>query len=371
MDGSSDVLATWGWGLRRYAWLVALCVIGVGILVPGVQARSSSVYEAQAQVGPTKPLLLSNLDPLPRFAESVFNNGAVARQVRQRLRLPKSASVIPGKVQLTTAQDNPVMVVYGKSTSAATAAHIADQAAATFVVELNKYSGSVGTFAVQDSAQRPARPLPKLLGGPLALVVGLLAGLVVGLGLVGLIVAVRRPVVGASAARAATGLPVMGRVRLGRRAALDAGSLPAMRALCRRLLAADQDVVLVAGSRESEVYEVCANLKSLLASARVAGSRRTRADEAEHGKGSSRELAVPEIVAADPRSPELWVDRPGGRLLTLLLVPEGIRSSRLHLLVDQHASGGQAALALVTHSRQGPLFGARPSSKTALASQPG
>lgn len=372
MDGTSDALATWGWGLRRYAWLVALCVIGVGILVPVMLSRSGKVYEAQAQVGPTKPLLLTNITPLPRFAQSVFTNGAVARDVRRLLGLPKTAAVVPNTAALTAAQDNPVMVVSGKNSSASTAAKIADQAAATFVVELNKYNGSVGTFAVQDTAQTPARPLPKLLGGKLAMVVGLLAGLVAGLGLVGLLVAVRRPVVGSSAAQTATGLPVMGRLQLRRRGGtLEGRSVLAMRALCRRLLAADQDVVLVAGSRKAEVDQVCANLTTMLASARIVGSSQTSETKAGGGKRALGRVAIPEIVAVDPSSPDLWVERPGSRALTLLLVPEGIRSSSLHRMVDQYASGSQSALALITHSWQRAPFRARRSSKAELASQPG
>ena len=62
MDRTSDVGATWAWGLRRYAWVVALLVVGFGVLVAVAQARSSDVYEARSQVGPTRPLVLKNLD---------------------------------------------------------------------------------------------------------------------------------------------------------------------------------------------------------------------------------------------------------------------------------------------------------------------
>ena len=81
-------------------------------------------------------------------------------------------------------------------------------AAATFVVQLNRYSGSVGTFAVQSDAVLPAKPEPKIISGPWGLVVGLLAGLVAGCGAVGLVVVLRHPVVGAAAAAGTSGLPV-------------------------------------------------------------------------------------------------------------------------------------------------------------------
>lgn len=350
MDGTSDALATWGWGLRRYAWVVVVCVVGVGILLPTVMSRSGKVYQAQAQVGPTKQVLLPNLDPLPRFAESVFDNGAVAGAVRRLLRLPANAAVVPDTVQLTTAQDNPVMVVSGKSSKPATAVRIADTAAASFVVQLNKYSQSVGTFAVQKKAQTPAKPVPKFIGGRLAVVVGLLAGLVGGCGLVGLIVVLRRPVVGSAAAQSATGLPVLARLPL-RSGAAGEGSVLAMRALCRRLLAGGHEVVLVAGTSRKEVQGFCTDMKSLLANAHVVAPTETLDPGSVRGARSSSTPPVPEIVALDPTSSDLWVDAPDGRSLTLLLVPEGIRSSVLRRIVDQYASGTHAALALVTGFR--------------------
>src|SRR5262245_2863557 len=191
MERSSDVMATWGWGLRRYAWVVVLFVVGLGVLVPLVQSQSADVYQTQAQVGPTKELRLPNLDPLPRFAQSVFDNGAVARDVRELRGLPADASVIPGTVRLQTAQDNPVMTVTGEGSSPTIATSVANKAADTFVVELNRYKRSVGTFAVQSVAVPPAKAEPKLVSGPWGVVIGVLAGLVAGIGAVGLIVALR------------------------------------------------------------------------------------------------------------------------------------------------------------------------------------
>src|SRR5690349_13241284 len=102
-----------GWGLRRYAWLVILFMAGVGVLGPWLLARGPTQFDAQAQVGPTGPLTFNNLDPLPTLGESVFNNGAVAATIRKSVipPLPHTVSVIPQKVELVTSQDNVVFVV--------------------------------------------------------------------------------------------------------------------------------------------------------------------------------------------------------------------------------------------------------------------
>jgi capsular polysaccharide biosynthesis protein len=350
---------------------VALCVVSLGVLVPVAQSRSSDVYEARSQVGPTRPLVLKNLDPLPRFAQSVFSNGGVAQDVRQQLGLSADATVIPGRVELTTAQDNPVMVVVAKSSSPSTAAAVANKAAATFVVELNRYSGSVGTFAVQHSAVAPAKPAPKLAGGYWAVVVGLLAGLVAGLGVVGLILVLRRPVVGAAAAEAATGLPVLGTVRLPRNGPPDGHDLVGIGALARRLLIEGHEVVYVTGPVQSQVDQVSASISSVLAKARVGPPGTTASDGEDAATRPRRTSPTPDIVALETSSLEEWIATPDTGALTLLVVSEGIRARSLRTLVDQHASGTAAALALVALHRRGIRFASKRRREAALASQPG
>jgi hypothetical protein len=320
MERTSDVMATWGWGLRRYAWVVVLFVVGLGVLVPLAQSRSADVYQAQAQVGPTRKLLLPNLDPLPRFAQSVFDNGAVAREVRTLLGLPADAVVVPGKVSLRTAQDNPVMVVIGTGSSAQQAAVVANEAAATFVTELNRYSDSVGKFGRQSDAVPPARAEPKLVSGRLGVAVGVLAGLVAGCGFVGLIMALRRPVVGAAAAEGAAGLPVVGQVRLARRAPPDENARLAVGALSRRLLRDKHDVVYLAGPVRSQVDQVAAGLQAFLTNA-----------------GTPPAAPVPEVTTLAASSLETWVAATDRCSMTLLVVPEGIRSATLHQLADRYS----------------------------------
>jgi len=347
MERTSDVMATWAWGLRRYAWIVVLFVIGLGVLVPVVQSRSADVYHAQAQVGPSGQLLLPNLDPLPRFAQSVFDDGAVARDVRALLHLPPGASVIPGKVQLRAAQDNPVLVVTGRGSSPQEAATVANISAASLVTEMNRYSHSVGVFAVQSQAVAPSKPDPKVISGPAGVTVGALAGLVAGCGLVGLILAVRRPVVGAGVAQGVAGVPVLGKVPLARHGEPDEKARMALGALARRLLREKHEVIFVTGPVQSQADRVAAAVEAFFANVRHTRGAQAHPDSA-HDKDSTGGLVPPEITTLDASSLETWVEPPDRCSLTLVVVPEGIRSSMLHRLVDQHRASGAAALVLVS-----------------------
>ena len=84
-EGGTDAFATLLWGLRRYVALVLAMVLALGVLIPVLLSRRAEVYQATAQVGPTEQLELPNADPLPRIAESVFNNGAVEESIRKLL----------------------------------------------------------------------------------------------------------------------------------------------------------------------------------------------------------------------------------------------------------------------------------------------
>ncbi|MGA9344051.1 MAG: hypothetical protein WBV37_03000, partial [Nocardioidaceae bacterium] len=187
MNRGSDVLTTLMWGLRRYAWLVVLFVAGIGVLVPAIQSRAPAVYEARAQVAPIKPVLYSNLNPLPKLGDSAFTNGSVATAVRDALQVSSSKDVIPGTVQLVTAQDNPIMEVVGRASKPEDAILVANVAADSLTVELNKLQFSVSTFAVTHKAVVSSKPSAKIAGGYLSIAVGLVAGLVAGIGAVALL----------------------------------------------------------------------------------------------------------------------------------------------------------------------------------------
>ena len=350
-----DVFAALGWGLRKYAWLVTLFVLSLGIILPALLNQAPEEYEAQAQVGPIGELTLQNLDPIPRLAESVFNNGSVAESVRESYDppLPRSETVIPERVSLVAAQDNVVLTVVGRGPTPASAAMHANVAAATLTDQLNKYSAPVGSFAVHRKAVPPGQPVAKI-GGPLPVVIGVLAGLTAAVGAVGLLLAWRRPVLDVGSAEEITGAPVMGRVWLGRSSDKARG----MPQLCRRILTGDTNELLLTGSPTS-VKE-----RQLLTSALVsvlAGRRNVIVS----GALSDQRTPRPTPEAAPGLEPLVIIDTPtqariatrSETSLTLLVVREGTARSSLRRQAEQYLDDGAVGVVLVRKLRgetQGP-----------------
>lgn len=348
MSDGGDVLGVLGWGLRRYAWVVALFVLGVGVLLPWLLNRAPTHYDAQAQVGPTDVLTFNNLDPLPRFGESVFTNGAVAATIRRSVDppLPAGVSVIPQRVELVAAQDNVVFMVVGHGSTPRAAARYANLAATTFTEELNKYAHSVGSFAVQKLALAPAESVKPLLGSTLAALLGVVAGLLVGVGTVVMVLAVRRPVLDGTSAEQATGARAFGRLRLAR----SSHGMRGLLQLCHRLRAEGSPLLLVAGSQ------------------RTARLRKALVNEL------ARLLSERPVTIID--GPGQWqiAERPDSSLL-LLVVPEGIGHAALVRLAEQYLDGGPSGVVLVRGQSRRPfrwrpiLLPAR--TRVAVASAPG
>lgn len=316
---SGNVLGVLGWGLRKYAWIVAVCVLALGVLVPWLLSRSPVQYDAQAQVGPTDPLRFSNLDPLPRLGESVFTNGAVAATIRRSVQppMPAATPVIPNRVELVTSQDNVVFVVVGHGSTPATAARFANLAATSFTAELNKYARSVGSFAVQKLATKPALPTDTF-GGRLAETIGVVAGLVAGIGLVILVLAMTRPVLSAQDALEATGAQGFGRLRLAR----SGRGVRGLPQLIRRLRAHPADTVL------------------------VVGPRRSRADRRMLENDLTQILGPGGPAIVDGATPAQIATRPESSLV-LLVVREGIGYGTLRRLAEQYLDGGESGVLLV------------------------
>jgi capsular polysaccharide biosynthesis protein len=372
MNDSGDVFTTLGWGLRRYAWVVVLFVVFISALVVILQRQATDVYQAEAQVGPTNALNLSNLTPLPRFGDTVFHNGAVQDSVRNYLGLPKTASVVPSRVDVVAAQDNIVFVVIGRGPTPQSASRLANLAAATFTLELNKYSQSVGEFTIQRAADVPATPVSSLRGGYVATVLGVLAGLIAGVGAVALILVLRRPVVDAATAEGVTGVPVIGRIRLPRSGkAIDEHDVMGIGLLCRRLLSTAPQVILLASPPKGQVQ-----LRQLAAAIR-AFLTRIGEPAAERTSGLSRPQGMPpsdiapdtvsvahhpQVILLDGPSLERWARRPDETQFTLLVVPEGIGARALRNTAYAYLTGDPAGLVIVVRgnrrhrlSRRGPV----------------
>jgi hypothetical protein len=382
MNGGGDFLSAMGWALRRYAWLVLAFVIGLGVLIPFLLNRAPATYEAQAQVGPTDKVLLQPLDPLPRIGQSVFNNGAVAKEVRNTLKLGPGASVTPKYVELVAAQDNLVFTVLGHYKDGQTAQRLANLAAATFTVELNKYSGSVGQFQVQHGAPLPATPTATLGGGNLAIAIGLLAGLIAGLAAVALIVVWRRPVLDAASAEEATNAPVYGLVKLPRgRGPVDSYSVRGLAPLCRRVLASSYDTVLLVSSPngETQLRDLGSAMSNLLNRVQRAprptqgGSFGTSGASAAgwNDPGTSSANGVlphtnVQLRVATKDTLEEVATLPDSAL-TLLVVPRGTNVKELRDAAGEYFTGGAGGLVIV--SQEGRGVGRRSGGSTSRGSR--
>jgi hypothetical protein len=342
MDSGTDVFATLAWGLRRFALLVVAMVLALGVLVPLALSQRSEVYEATAQVGPISPLQLSNTTPLPKIAETVFNNGAVEQRVRGLLG-QDSGNVIPSRVRLVAAQDNVVLEVGASASSAKLAMNLANEAATTFSFELNKYAEAVATFALQHRAVQ-AKKVPKLAGGYASVALGLLAGLLAGVGLVGLILVIRRPVVHPSTARDVTGSPVLGRITLPRHGPPTGGDSRAIGLLCRRLSNTGCPTVLVVAPRSGQADRLAGLMKESFV--RMAELRRAQ----QRNEGAQAGPPVPNVAAPD--SAEAWLTA-ADSTYTVLVAPEGISSRKLRGFTDGHDTGGSRGVVLLNTRRRG------------------
>jgi capsular polysaccharide biosynthesis protein len=339
MKAGGNVLAAITWGMRKYMWLVALFVIGFGVLVPSWQNQGPVVFESRAQVGPTQPLNLPNLDPLPRMGETVFHNGAVEASVRQLLGLDSSVAVSPKRVELVAPQDNIVFTVIGRADTPAKAAEIADLAASTFTLELNKYSLSVGEFTIQSAADLPVHPVPNLRGGPVALALGLLGGLILGTGVVVLLVILRRPVVDADSAEDASGVPVLGRLRIPR-SGEPIEDITELAHVVRAILPHDPQVVWLAAPKGGT-----------RAAQQLANGLTRVWERVERASVDKATPGHPDFVVLEKAGDELLDnDKPS---MTVLLVPIGTKASKVRHMARTYFTGGP--MSVVIYSLKGVL----------------
>jgi hypothetical protein len=344
MEGGTDVFATLVWGLRRYVLMIIAMVVALGVLVPVALAQRTAQYQATAQVGPSAKLELPNMDPLPRIAESVFTNGAVEETIRKMLGQPKG-NIIPSKVQLIAAQDNIVLEVVAHASNPQQAMDIANQAAATFVLELNRYQNSVASFSLTHKAIL-AKKVPRLAGGYASVALGLLAGLLGGIGLVGLLLVIRRPVVDVSAAQLVTGSPVIGRISLPRHGPVQVTQDRAIGLLGRRLVHAAATIHVAAPS-QSQADQFAGLLTEVFGRMPVIA----RPPKKNGGQPNSSASPLPKVLA--PRGLDEWFCARDERSYTVLLAPEGISARKLRLFAEGHDTGAPTGVVMVSTSRGG------------------
>ena len=205
------------WGLRRYAALIAALLVAAvtaGVLIAS-SARRNVSYTATALV--IAATLEVNADQLPRFGESVFNGGSVARAVASAVPGTDFRALVPDRISVEPVRDTIAFRVQGHSRDPQQAAELANRAAAAFVTQLNRAGEGVGTFKLQDAAFVPREPAGLDIAPALAGLLGLVAAGVLSLGLLALLVGVRRPVLSGAAAARTVGAPLLGSVTLPKR----------------------------------------------------------------------------------------------------------------------------------------------------------
>jgi len=201
------------WVLRRYGWLVLLSVLAFGLLaeLQGAAAGRQK-YDAEALV--VAQQVTTDSAALPSYGEAVFASGEVSRTVAADIGFDGDPdSLIPRRIYVESPPDSIVFVVHGLDENPASAATLANSAAAAFVTELNRPGSGIGVFALQDEASPPSSRdgLPLLLN---PLVLGLTTGLVFGLGLLALLLVLKLPVVEEDHLARLLGIPTLGTVRL-------------------------------------------------------------------------------------------------------------------------------------------------------------
>ena len=279
-------------------------------------------------------------------------------------RLSRSTAVIPERVELLEAQDNLILTVVGHGTTPESAQATANVAASTLAQELNKYTRSVGSFAVQKLADRPPDAVPTM-SRPTAVTLGVLAGFLLGLAVVVAVLAWRRPVIDSDTAERVTGTPVLARLKMeGPRQEIV--GLPV---LARRLLSADVDLVFLDGMADTAPMR--RHLVNELASVmgRVRPVRVVRGGElddhspaTEHlsqptsgdSAGSNREAAKDLVIVDEPDQYEMATRLEDS--LLLLVVKEGTGQARLSSTVGQNFDTPSSGLVLAstTQSRWHP-----------------
>lgn len=203
------------WCLQHYAWVVVVGILALAA-APLMLAPSAPTYQADALVVARDFTVAP--EALPDLAETVFANGAVEAVVTADPGVQDDADLVPDRLSVLAAEDSIALVVQARDADAAIAVRMANLAADAFADELNQAGAGVGEFVVQAQAILPTDPLPELRPA-LRAVLGGLAGLALGLGVVALLASIRKPVITFQDVEAAAGVPLLGTVQLRRRSA--------------------------------------------------------------------------------------------------------------------------------------------------------
>lgn len=335
-----------GWSVRSYAWLIVVCAVVGGVLLPALRTMQPVTYEAKALVV-ADTLELSSA-ALPRFGAAVFSSGAVARSVASDVGGDPDV-LIPERLDVVTAQDSVVFQVIGRDRDPVVAERLANSAADAFLIELNKSGSGVGSFSLQDEAQVPTVPADSGPGPAVSAATGALAGTVLGFGLVALLTALRRPVVGAGEVEEVLGVPILGSVLLPRSRSHEfpgPRGVPGLASVTRWLVDSPAPRVFIASSPRAAAarQRISVMLTVTLSQFRavelqgaatlrlaVRQLMRTTSDEAPRRPEAGRDLLL--VDGAEPLDS---IDPAGGPTVTVLVVREGTPRETLRTMAAEY-----------------------------------
>ena len=360
-----DAIGVLRWGIRRYRWLFLACLLLGAAAAPYAASQLEKPADAEALV--LAQQWNQSLTALPRYGETVFDNGQVAEAVAQQIRGGvELGDVVPDHVSLIADQDSIVFRVVGHDRDPQTAAAIADKAAEAFVTALSASGAGVGTFTVLSKAEAPPAPGGGGLSRALAIPVGLVTGAVLGLAVVSILLATRRPVIDAAGVEEATGVPGLGtvavpRTRRGEFARPD--QFPGLVPVCRRLLRLKTPtIVVVSRSRDErprgQVSVALAGVLMRVRPLRFTGPDALREAVTEHQAALHPDAFHREtsddngLTVVDSNDP-LDLVQPPDQTAAVLVAREGISSAALRAAVVEHLGGSaEARVLLVKRGRR-------------------
>ncbi len=373
-DVFEDTASRLWWGVRRFLWVFIITVpAAAAIFISAGASGFGREYEATALVIATKQPL--PIDAYAKLGENIFSGGAVAEKAVNDGRLSiKPSSLIPDHARLEPVQENIIYRVIGLHADRNVAADIANAVANAFVAELNRPGDGVGEFAVQDIARVPSAASDAIAAVPVLGVLGIALGLLVGIGVVGMFLTIRRPVLGADEAAALVGSPLAGTPTLPsmRGISAEGSRVPGLAATAKRLFPKPiGTVVLISAPGDEEVRTVLAQLvaavhgreiRTYLVPSKDAGVQRLY----EHFESDARVL-----VSKSLPDPGTWtkapivIDGPSAKgsdapqmipesAQIILVVRQGTPRSRILDVASQFLPGEIAAVVFVRRGHAWP-----------------
>lgn len=354
-------LAVLRWGLRKYGAVVIACALAPGVALPLLTATDSS-YQAEALVVARQ----LEIDPsaLPSYGQGIFTSGAMVQRVTADAASSGLAEeIVADRLDVVAAEDSIVLVVLARASQPLQAAQLADLAADAYVGELNKGGSGIGTFAVQSPAQIPSALTSDGSSSRLAAATGVIAGMLLSLGLIALIAAVRRPVLLAGDAAPIVGKPVIGVVVMPAAHAKyipDPHEVPGLIFMARALLPlVDGSVVLASAQRTATVRQRLLVLLALTLSPYrnifVSAAPSVQADVADKlgsaGRGAWGPTSGPGLELVDGVAPVDTLEVPEWPLPVILLIRYGEPAARVRRLVAQYVDDEMLGLVIVDERR--------------------